>query len=225
MSDNNNKSMSPRDTPLIEKFLSSSVVATILIALMGQAAVSVLYQVINNEQQAANIKTNEVMISNLKHEIYNLQTPLSVIVVRMEARIATTENDIKRLVENTHSTDTLLSTRIDQMDRVGTRALEATAAALQRVTMTQDRVVTRIEGLDKRVGDFENRTVLQLQGQLDMIRENIKRIDEQLLRTVQSLDATYNMLQDHLRQMAPQQRGRGEIPSKGNSNSTSAKQR
>lgn len=194
----------------VNKFLSGGGLVAVIMFLVGQATFSIVYQIINNEQQQAAIIANQVQLKTLRDEIANMQTPLSSVVLRLEARVVATEIETKRLDSAMMNASTALNARLDGMDRTGTRGLENTTSAVTRLSVAIDRNGDRLAILDKRIGDVENRSVIQLQGQLELIRENIKRIDDQLTRTVQALDATYNSLQDHLRVAHP--RGRSEAP-------------
>ena len=150
----------------VNKFLSGGGLVAIIMFLVGQATFSIVYQIINNEQQQAAILANQVQLKTLRDEIANMQTPLSQVVLRLEARVTANEIEQKRLDSVVANTITAIHTRIDSIDRSGTRGLENTVAAVSRVVTATDRNSDRILALDKRIGDVENRSVIQLQGQL-----------------------------------------------------------
>lgn len=52
---------------------------------------------------------------------------------------------------------------------------------------------------DARVNEVQSRGVLVLQNQVDLIRQDIKRIDEQQARIISALDAQYNTITEFLR--------------------------
>ena len=81
----------------VNKFLSGGGLVAVIMFLVGQATFSIVYQIINNEQQQAAIIANQVQLKTLRDEIANMQTPLSSVVLRLEARVVATEIETKRL--------------------------------------------------------------------------------------------------------------------------------
>ena len=172
-----------------EALFSGSGLATILVALIGQAVVSIVFQIKNNEQQAALIEANRVAVETLSHQIVNLQTPLSSMVLRMDGRLSGLEVELKNLDARLTASDSTISGRIETIDRGGTRGLEIVSSAQQRALSQLDRQSERMNNLEGRLGDML------------LIRQDIKRLDEQQARIIQVLDNQYNMLNDMARQL------------------------
>jgi len=146
----------PRKTWL-EQLLSGSAIATILVALIGQAMLSVVYQIINNEQQAASIHEIVTAQRNFEHAVKDKFEDL-----------------VRRYDENNR--------RLEQIDTVGTRALSLVNANQQRVMTQLDRFSERMIMLDKKIGDTDLSSIVKVQGLVDLIAANVKRLDEQQTR-------------------------------------------
>lgn len=161
-------------------FANPGAVATILIAVIGQAIFSIVLQVSNNEQQESKIRANTVALAEFKSSVNNLQTPLSGHVIKLESELI----DIRKAIDE-------INKRLDTVDNAGTRALSLVAANQNRETAQVDRLAERIIMQDRKVSELENKIVsptIQLEA-----------LKEQQLRILQALDNTYNILQEHLR--------------------------
>lgn len=150
----------PPEKTWLEKLLSGSSMATILVALVGQALFSIILQVKNNEQQTAAIEANRAAIHNLEYNITNLQTPLSALVLKMEGRVSANEaaaklvdSQYQELFKRIENNSLLLSSRIDIIDK-GTRALELISSNQQRVIITLDRLGEKVNLLEGRVNEL-----------------------------------------------------------------------
>lgn len=183
--------------------LTGSAAATILVALVGQAAFSIVFQIRNNEQQSAAIEANKVAVMTLRNEIVNLQTPLSTLVLRMDGRLSAVEAEYKNMDQRLTANDAGTNARIDNIDKNGTRAMELVTANQTRVFAQLDRLGERMNTTDTRVNEVQSRGVLVLQNQVDLIRQDIKRLDEQQSRILQVLDNQYNTLNEFIRQLGP----------------------
>jgi hypothetical protein len=181
---------------LFEKFFSGSSLATILVALIGQATFSIVYQIKNNEQQAASIEKVAIAQTTLRNEIVNLQTPLSMMVLKMEGRLAGLEAEQKMMIVRMEQADAALHTRIEAIDRGGTRALEVVVENQKRVLATLDRMQERMNQTDARVNDVQGRGVLVLQNNIDNLARDIKRLDELQVQLAKAFDAQTATLQE-----------------------------
>ena len=196
----------PPEKTWLEKMLTGSAAATILVALVGQAVFSIVFQIRNNEQQTALIEANKVSIATLRNEIVNLQTPLSTLVLRMDGRLSALEADSKNTAVRLDHSDALQSARVDNIDKNGTRALDVVSANQQRMVTAIDRLEARLSSVDTRVTDVQGKGVLVLQNQVDLIRSDIKRIDEQQQRILSTLDQQYTTLNEFIKKTLPAQR-------------------
>lgn len=191
--ENNNKGW-------MDRFVSSpSAMATILIALVGQAAFSIVYQIVNNEQQAAQIELGKVAITTLRSEIVNLQTPLSSIVLKLESRVSAIESDHKNMEARMTASDAATTARVDAIDRSGTRGLDALVTTTKRNSDQLDRLAERAIMQDKKLNEFELRSITQIQSQLDQFKLIIQRVEEQQGRIIQALDSMYATQTEMLR--------------------------
>lgn len=172
------------DRTWIERFVSPGVIATILIAVMGQTGVSIIYQVINNEQQEAKIKANTDEAKYLREQVFTMQTPLSQKFIKLEDQVVA--------LRNSHDE---LGKRLDQIDTAGTRALSLVTANQQRVMSQVDRLGDRLIMQDKVVSEIGSKTtniVPVFQTKLDEMTRNISRIEEQQRRIIEALDNLYS---------------------------------
>lgn len=168
---------------IVERTLSNpSAIATILIAVLGQAIFSVMFQISNNEQQAARIEANAAGLTEFKAAVNNLQTPLSGHVIKLESEVI----DIRKAIEE-------IGKRINTVDNAGTRALALVASNQQREIAQIDRLAERIIMQDRKLVELEAKMASpQVQVQLDALKE-------QQMRIIQALDNNYNLLNEHLR--------------------------
>lgn len=168
---------------IIERTLSNpSAIATILIAVLGQAIFSVMFQISNNEQQGAMIAANATALADFKAAVNNLQTPLSGHVIKLESEVI----DVRKALDE-------IGKRIDTVDNAGTRALSLVAANQQREISQVDRLGERLIMQDRKLVELEaKQSSPQIQVQLDALKE-------QQLRIIQALDANYNLINEHLR--------------------------
>lgn len=156
----------PKEQSFVERVFSGSAIATILIALVGQSILSIVYQIVNNEQQAAQITANLVAVKNLESNVYNLSTPLSNRVFKLEDRF--------EAAERRHDE---LGKRVDQIDTAGTRALGLVTANQQRVMGQLDRLGERQIMMDRKLGDIDSKSITTMQNRVEAMEQNIKRIE------------------------------------------------
>lgn len=161
-------------------FANPGAVATILIAVIGQAVFSIVLQVSNNEQQESKIAANAVALAEFKAAVNNLQTPLSGHVIRLESELI----DIRKAIDE-------VGKRLYSVDNAGTRALGLVAANQNRETAQIDRLAERIIMQDRKVTELETKIVAP--------SIQLEALKEQQLRILQALDNAYNLLQEHLR--------------------------
>ncbi len=156
----------------VTKVFTGPALATILVALIGQAAFSIVYQIVNNEQQNAALLRNETAIKDLKDSINDMRTPLSIRVFKLE-------DNLTNVVMQNAASHLEMNKRIDQMDTIGTRALAIVSNNQLRVMSQLDRLAERIMLTDKRIGEADVApTLIKLQAQIDVMSQNIKRIEE-----------------------------------------------
>lgn len=167
----------------LERILSNpGAIATILVAVLGQAIFSIMLQITNNEQQEAKIMANASSLSEFKAAVNNLQTPLSGHVIKIESEMI----DLRKALEE-------IGKRIDTVDNAGTRGLGLVAANQQREITQVDRLAERLIMQDRKLVELEARLANpQMQVQLDALKE-------QQMRIIQALDNQYNLINEHLR--------------------------
>jgi hypothetical protein len=172
---------------IFDTLLTGSSLATILTALIGQAVLSIAYQITNNEQQASSIRANEHRIIALEVESHNQEE-------RLNRAIA------------------IVGARLDNIDIKGTRALDVVSSNQQRVISQVDRLNDRMNQTDTRVAEVQGRGVTQLQGQIDLVNQNIKRIDEQQTKMASTLDDLYKAIQSLAQYFHPNPDGSSREP-------------
>ena len=64
-----------------------AALVTLVLAIAGQAIFSIYFQVVNNEQQQAQIIANVQSIKDMRDQIYSMQTPLAARVIKLEDRM------------------------------------------------------------------------------------------------------------------------------------------
>jgi hypothetical protein len=121
-------------------------VIAILIALVGNAVFSIIFQIKNNEQQDAAIHANATEIHSFENNVINLQTPLSAMVVRLETRLISLEARL-----NTSEA------RVETIDKNGTRAMESVLSTQQRMLQASDRFADRLLLVDQRLNELQLR--------------------------------------------------------------------
>ena len=123
--------------PFLERFFSTpQVVATIGMALLGQAIFSVVFQVRNNEQQAAALAANNTAIRDLRDVVYGMNTPLAQRVGKIEDR---TEANTEIYRETLR--------RLESIDSGGTRIAQGSLAQFEAVKVN----ISRIEDQQRRI--------------------------------------------------------------------------
>lgn len=176
---------SDKSRGFVERLLSNpGALATLVVAVLGQALFSIVFQVINNEQQEARIAANAQALSDFRSQVQNLQTPLSQHVFKLEDAII----DIRRAFD----TD---SKRLDAVDSSGTRALAIVSANQQRVMSQVDRLGDRLIMQDKLLAELSNKSAVispLFQQKLDEITRNISRLEDQQRRIIEALDNLYS---------------------------------
>lgn len=169
----------------LERLISNpGALATLVIAIFGQALFSIIFQVINNEQQEARIAANAQALSDFKNQVTNLQTPLSQHVFKLEDAAI----DIRKAVDE-------VGKRLDTVDTAGTRALSLVSANQQRVMSQVDRLGERIIMADKKIVEVEGKATAAgpvMQVKLEELARNISRLDEQQRRIIEALDNLYS---------------------------------
>lgn len=130
----------------LETLLTGPSVIAILIALVGNAVFSIIFQIKNNEQQDAAIHANATEIHSFENNVINLQTPLSAMVVRLETRLISLEARL-----NTSEA------RVETIDKNGTRAMESVLSTQQRMLQASDRFADRLLLVDQRLNELQLR--------------------------------------------------------------------
>lgn len=178
---------SDKSRGFVERLLSNpGALATLVVAVLGQALFSIVFQVINNEQQEARIAANAQALSDFKTSVNNLQTPLSQHVFKLEDAAI----DIRKAVDE-------VGKRLDTVDTAGTRALALVSANQQRVMSQVDRLGERIIMADKKIVEVEGKATAAapvLQIKLEELARNISRLDEQQRRIIEALDNLYSQV-------------------------------
>lgn len=64
-----------------------AALVALVLAIAGQAIFSIYFQVVNNEQQQAQIIANVQSIKDVRDQIYSMQTPLAARVIKLEDRM------------------------------------------------------------------------------------------------------------------------------------------
>lgn len=64
-----------------------AALVALVLAIAGQAIFSIYFQVVNNEQQQAQIIANVQSIKDMRDQIYSMQTPLAARVIKLEDRM------------------------------------------------------------------------------------------------------------------------------------------
>lgn len=169
----------------VERLLSNpGALATLVVAVLGQALFSVIFQVINNEQQEARIASNAQALSDFKSQVQNLQTPLSQHVFKLEDSVI----DLRKANDE-------VGKRLDTVDMAGTRALALVSANQQRVMSQVDRLSDRLIMQDKVIAEMNSKSAVispLFQQKLDEITRNISRLEDQQRRIIEALDNLYS---------------------------------
>lgn len=165
-------------------FSNPGAIATIFVAVIGQAIFSVVLQIINNEQQEAKIAANALALSEFKSAVNNLQTPLSNHVFKIEEAII----DIRK-------SDDDVAKRLDVVDTAGTRALSLVAANQQRVMSQLDRFGERLLMQDRKLTELESKAGNPLlQAKMEELGRNETRLEDQQRRIIEALDNLYSQV-------------------------------
>lgn len=169
----------------IERIFSNpSAMATLLVAVVGQGMISIVLQIVNNEQQEAKIAANATALTDFKTAIFQMQTPLSQRVFKVEDRI----EEVRRAHEDQ-------AKRIDQIDTAGTRALALVTANQQRVMAQIDRLGDRLLMQDKAIADFKGHDPSPVfQAKLEEMNRNSARLEDQQRRIIEALDNLYSQV-------------------------------
>lgn len=169
----------------IDRLLNNpGALATLVIAVLGQALFSIIFQVINNEQQEARIAANAQSLIDFKAQVNNLQTPLSQHVFKLEDLAL----DLRKALDE-------LAKRLDTVDVAGTRALSLVSANQQRVMSQVDRLGDRLIMQDKVIAETNSKSAVispLFQQKLDEITRNISRLEDQQRRIIEALDNLYS---------------------------------
>lgn len=181
-----------------DRLTSGGTIVSILIALIGQAVFSIVWQIRNNEQQEAKIQANMVAINTLRSEIVNLQTPLSAMVLKMEGRVGALEMQYPHMEKLLSSQDEKMGARLEAIDKGGTRELTAVIASITRLSAQTDRNSDRITATEKGITD--------LQSQITIANTVVANINIRLDKIVQVLDSAYDKLNELIRNTPPQRR-------------------
>lgn len=158
--------------------------ATLLVAVVGQGIISIILQIVNNEQQEARITANATALTDFKAAINQMQTPLSQRVFKVEDRI----EEVRRAHEDQ-------AKRIDQIDTAGTRALALVTANQQRVMAQVDRLGDRLLMQDKAIADFKGHDPSPVfQVKFEEMSRNLVRLEDQQRRIIEALDNLYSQV-------------------------------
>lgn len=184
---NANNGDSDKSRGFIERLLSNpGALATLVIAVLGQALFSIIFQIINNEQQEARLNANAQALSDFKSQVNNLQTPLSQHVFKVEDAVL----DIRKAIDE-------VGKRLDTVDTAGTRALGLVSANQQRVMSQVDRLGERIIMADKKITEVEGKSAASapiLQIKIEELARNITRLEDQQRRIIEALDNLYSQV-------------------------------
>lgn len=169
----------------IEKIFSNpGAIATVVVAVLGQAIFSIIFQVINNEQQAAQIALAGAELANFKNQVNNMQTPLSAHVFKVEEGIL----DLRKAYDEHIK-------RLDALDSSGTRALALVSSNQQRVMSQVDRLGDRLLMQDRKLGELEAKSTNPvLQAKIEEIGRNEARLEDQQRRIIEALDNLYSQV-------------------------------
>ncbi len=101
---------------------------------------------------------------------------------------------------------TILQNKLDDLNEKGTRALDPVRNRQVDVVATnaaQDQRIremeTKLSVTDKHVSDVEGQGLQQMRTQIEIVNSNLKRLEDQQSRILQTLDANYNLINEHIR--------------------------
>ena len=166
----------------IERFVTSPpAIATLLMAIFGQAMFSIYFQVVNNEQQAAGILANAGAVKELREAIYSMQTPLAQRVIKMEDK---NDETLKSQIE--------LTKRIDTIDIGGSRGLQIVISNQQRVMTQIDHISTQLSNDERKISEVENKVNSLFNVRMEEVNRTTARLEDQQKRIIEALDNLYS---------------------------------